>query len=231
MKKRLEIGLLVIIIIFSLTACTNKEAIDFKKDYESLNNVVNQNDKKYRAVTIPKNNPFVKSNASEIIEKISSGEKFYVYFGSPLCPWCRSIIEKSVEIANNNGIDKIYYVDIWDEEGKEILRDKYILDDSGKAIKTIDGTNEYTTLLEYLDEILPTYTYSSNKNGGVKLDVDEKRLYIPLFVYISKGKPVRSTNGLSELQIEAQDELTPEIIAEEEKLFDDFFINVCDESC
>lgn len=229
MKHR--VGLLLLLIAFSLTACTNKEAINFKKNYESLNGITNQSGKEYRTVTINKNNPFVKSDAKEIIEKIVAGENFYVYFGSSLCPWCRSSIEKAVEVANNNGIDKVYYVDIWDEEGNEILRDKYTLDDSGNAVKIVDATDEYVTLLEYLSDILPDYTYAANKNGGSKLDINEKRIYIPLFVYIANGKPIRSTSGLSDLQEKSRDELTPEILADEEKLFDDFFINVCDESC
>ena len=142
-KRSIPLLLLFLIVIFTLTACENKDAIDFKKNHEALNNVVNKNGKKHRTITISKDNPFVKSSAKEVIEKIENKENFYVYFGSALCPWCRSVIEKAVEVANNNGIDKIYYVDIWDSEGNEILRDKYTLDDDGNAVKIIDGTDEY----------------------------------------------------------------------------------------
>lgn len=223
--------LLIIIMVLALTACTNKDAAYFKDNYESLNGTINKNGKEHRTLTIPQNNPFIKSSAQEIIRKIENGENFYVYFGSTLCPWCRSVIEKAIEIANNNGIDKVYYVDIWDSEGNEILRDKYTLDDNGNAVKIVDGTDEYFKLLMYLETILPEYTYAANKNGGSKLDINEKRIYIPLFVYIAKGKPIRVTSGLSDLQIGSRDELTREILSDEEKLFDDFFINVCDESC
>ena len=71
---------------------------------------------------------------------------------------------------------------------------------------------------------MPDYTYAANKNGGAKLDVDEKRIYLPLFVYIAKGKPIRVTSGLSDLQTGSRDELTNEILQDEEQLFDDFFI-------
>ena len=162
---------------------------------------------------------------------VPNKESFYVYFGSELCPWCRSVIEKAIEVSNENGIDKIYSIDIWDDEGKEILRDKYTLNDNGEAVLSEDGTEEYFKLLEYLNDVLPDYTYAANKNGGDKLDVTEKRIYIPLFVYFAKGKPVRSTSGISELQIKSRDELTKEILSDEEKMFDDFFINACDESC
>ena len=229
--KKIVLSAFICFMLFGLTACTNKDASYFKDNYESINGIVNKNGKVHRTVSISKNNPFIKSNAKEVIEKIENGDEFYVYFGSTLCPWCRSVIEKATEVANNNGIEEIYYVDIWDEEGNEILRDKYTLDDNNNVTKIIDGTEEYFKLLTYLHEILPDYTYAANKNGGSKLDIEEKRIYIPLFVYIAKGKAVRSVTGISELQVESRDELTQEILNDEEKQFDDFFINICDESC
>jgi len=230
MKKIIKI-LLVIVMVFTLTSCTKKDSVLFKENYESLNGKTNANGKEYRTVSIPKKNPIVLSNASEIIEKIENKDTFYVYFGSTICPWCRSSIEKALEIANDNEIDKIYYVDIWDDSANEILRDKYTLDDNGNAVKIVDGTEEYFKLLEYLDSILPDYTYAANRNGGSQLNVDEKRIYIPLFVYIAKGVPVRSTGGISDKQTDSREELTEEILKDEETLFEDFFINVCDESC
>lgn len=228
MKKNF-LWLLLIPII--LTACASRDAQSFKKDYEALNGKTNANGKEHRTVEIAKDNPIVISSAEEIIKKIENEESFYVYFGSSLCPWCRSVIEKAMEIANMNGISKIYYVDVWDKEGNEILRDKYTLDDDGKAVKDIDGTEEYYKLLEYLDSVLDDYTYAANKQGGAKLDVDEKRIYLPNFIYIAKGKPVRITTGISELQTGARDELSEEMLKDEEKSFDDFFINVCDDNC
>ena len=227
MKKKI----LLLLLVFLLTACTNKDAILFKKDYESLNGLKNSNGKEYRVVNIEKNNAFIISDAKEIIDKIENGESFYVYFGSKLCPWCRSVIEKAIQVSNNNGIDEIYYVDVWDDEGKEILRDKYTLDDDNNTVLVNDGTAEYFKLLEYLDDVLPEYEYAANKNGGAKLEKKKKRIYLPLFIYIAKGKPVRVTSGLSDLQIGSRDELTEDILSDEEKMFDDFFISVCDESC
>ena len=39
------------------------------------------------------------------------------------------------------------------------------------------------------------------------------------------------TTGISDSQKDAREELTEEILKDEEQKFDDFFINVCDESC
>ena len=33
----------------------------------------------------------------DILKRIDNKETFYVYFGDRLCPWCRSVIEKSIE--------------------------------------------------------------------------------------------------------------------------------------
>lgn len=228
MKKRI---ILLVGIILLLTACTSKDSVKFKDEYEALNGITNKNGKEHRTVNIDKSNAIIISDAKTIIEKIENKESFYVYFGSELCPWCRSVIEKAIDISNENGIDEIYYVNIWDNEGKEILRDKYTLDDDGNAILVNDGTDDYFKLLELLKDVLPDYTYAANKNGGSKLDIEEKRIYIPLFVYIAKGKPIRVTSGISDLQTGSRDELSTDILKDEEKLFNDFFINVCDESC
>ena len=232
MKKKILLIVIVMVLLVNLTGCQkNKDAKIFKEDYESINGQTNSNGKEYRTLSIPKNNPIIISSAKEILEKIENEESFYVYFGSKLCPWCRSSIEKALEVANENGIEKVYYVDIWDNEGNEILRDKYTLDDNGKSVLVVDGTDEYFKLLDYLKDVLPDYTYAANKNGGAKLDIAEKRIYIPLFVYMAKGKPIRVTSGLSDLQTNSREELTKEILADEETLFDNFFINVCDETC
>ena len=228
MKNKLLIILLLFICMFSLTSCKKSDAIIFKNDYESLNGTTNSNGKEHRTVSIPKNNPFVISSAQEIVEKIENKDSFYVYFGSKLCPWCRSAIEKAIEVANDNGVDKIYYVDIWNDAGEEILRDKYTLDDKGTPVKSIEGTDEYYKLLKYLDNVLEDYTYTSE---GQELSYGEKRIYAPNFIYIAKGTPIRMTTGNSPKQTDSREELTEEILKDEEKMFNDFFINVCDESC
>lgn len=232
MKKKIILSTIIILLLV-MTACSknNKDALNFKKDYESLNGQTTSNGKEHRKLNIPKNNPFVITDAATIVEKLANGETFYVYFGSKLCPWCRSVIEKAIEVANANEIDKIYYVDIWDDEGNEILRDKYVLDEDGKAILIKDGTEDYFKILDYFKAVLPDYTYAANKNGGDKLDIKEKRIYVPLFVYVAKGTPARAVSGISDKQTKSREELTDEILADEEKIFDEFFINVCDDSC
>ena len=225
MKKKV---LLIILSLFLLTSCTKKDSKIFKEDYENMNGVMNSNGKIHREVHIPSENPIVISDAAEIVKMIENEESFYVYFGSKLCPWCRSVIEKAIEVANNNGIEKVYYVDIWDDEGNEILRDKFNLDEENKPVKVEDGTEEYQKLLTYLDNVLVDYTY---KQDNETLSFGEKRIYAPSFIYIAKGKAVRLTTGISEFQTDAREDLTKEMLEDTEKQFDDFFINICDENC
>ena len=226
MKKKVLL-LIILLSTMALTACGNKDAITFKNDYEALNGTSNASGKIHRTIEIPKDNPIVISSAKEIVEMIQNGQTFYVYFGSTLCPWCRSVIEKAVEVAQGSRKKKIYYVDIWDSEGNEILRDKYNLDDNNKPVKVIDGTQEYSQLLTYFADLLGDYTY---KLDGKTLSYGEKRIYAPTFIYISEGKATRMTTGISALQTDSRGELTKEILAEEEQAFEEFFKNTCDET-
>lgn len=226
--KYFLLGLFVLLFV----GCTS-DSSKFKNEYEKLNGVVNSNGKEYRSVSIGKN-PFVYSSASDIVNKIENKDTFYVYFGSSLCPWCRSVIEKAISSANNNGIDKIYYVDIWDSNGSEILRDKYIFDSNSNLVKVDNGTDDYFKLLEYFSKLLPDYTYAANKNGGKKLDISEKRIYIPAFIYIYKGQALRLESGISDSQVGSRDDLTDKILSDEEEKFNLFFnSNYCEreESC
>ena len=240
MKKKIFSLLVLLVGVFTLTACgkqedkketkENKAAVAFKEDYESLNGKIGKSGKENRTVNIPKDNMFEQITAKEALEKIEKGETFYIYFGDKLCPWCRSVIEKSIEVAKKNKVNKIYYVAIWDNDGNEILRDKYQLDETKKGKKTIekvkkvsDGAEEYSKLLEKLDNVLSDYTLTNSKNKKVK--VGEKRIYAPNFIYIKDGKAVKLTEGISEKQTDPFAELTKEILTDEENLFNEFFKN------
>lgn len=215
--------LVLIICIFVLSGCSvkqDKKAIEFKEEYESMNGIVNSKGKEHRSVFIDLHNSFEKVDASDIVEMIENEETFYVYFGDKLCPWCRSVIEKAVEISNKNKIEKIYYVAIWDDDGNEVLRDKYALEE-GQLNKISDGTEEYYKLLEYFDDVLSEYNLTDDE--GNKVEVGEKRIFAPNFIYVKDGKAVRLTEGISELQKDSREELTSEILKDEKKLFEAFF--------
>ena len=205
--------IVVILLLLSVAGCGNKR--DFKKEYESLNG------DEYRSVSIPKNNPIVFASANEIVEKLKNNETFYVYFGSEYCPWCRSVIEKALEVANNKNIDKIYYVSIWDGSHNEILRDTFALNEKGEAYASKTGTEDYYELINRLSSVLDDYVLTNDK--GEKIPCNEKRIFAPTFIYVENGQALRKETGISSLQSKSNDELTDEIKADEEAKFSEFF--------
>ena len=222
MKKYL-IVLVLFIMLLGVTGCkNNKYALEFKEEYESLNGTTNKSGKEHRKINISKNNPFHKVEQKDIVKMIEDKQTFYLYVGDPLCPWCRSVLEKSIEVAKENKVKEIYYIDIWDDDGNEILRDKYELKD-GTLVKTVNGTEEYKKLLEYFDSVLSNYTVSDN--DGNKIETGEKRIYAPNFFYIENGKVIKLVEGISDKQKDSREELTKEILDDEQKIFEEFFNN------
>ncbi len=219
-----KISLIVVASIFLLAGCTknNKEAaLEFKKDYESLNGVVNSKGKEHRTVSIDKTNPFVKVTPEKLIERVENGETLFIYVGDKLCPWCRSVIEKAVEVANKNKIKEILYIPIWDDEGNEILRDKYIVNENGVLEKTIEGTDSYRKMLTLFDDVLEEYTIT---NGDVITSTNEKRIYAPTFIYVKNKEALRMTTAISDKQKDSREELTEEMLKDEEQQLLDFFL-------
>ena len=219
MKKKIFFIIFLITVLF-ITGCSNEKALELKKEYESMNGVEGKNGKVHRTVSIAEDNPYEKVQAKDIVDKINNKETFYVYFGDKLCPWCRSVIEKSIEVAKKKNIKKIYYVEIWNDEGEEILRDKYILE-NGSLNKTIEGLEEYTKLLEVFKDLLKDYTLTNE--AGEKIETGEKRIYAPNYIYIEKGVPKTLITGISEKLTDSRGELTKEILEDEEKMFNEFF--------
>lgn len=220
--KRFKLIVILLIGILLFTGCSNKDALKFKEDYESINGKeIGEN--KYRDISIDKDNPFVEVDAEKILDMIEKDETFYVYFGDKKCPWCRSVIEKAIEVSKDYDVNKIYYVSIWDDDFNEILRDKYKINDKGKVEKVSDGTDTYNKLLKEFDSLLSDYTLTDNNKKEVK--VGEKRIYAPNFIYVSNGKAIKMTDGISDKQKDSYQELSDEILADEEKLFKEFFNN------
>ena len=218
--KRIFVFIISIII---LTGCSKKDTkygLEFKKSYEKLNGVVNKVGKTHRSVSIDKNNPYKKIDSKTIIEKINNKETFYLYIGDELCPWCRSVIEKSIEVSKKMNVKTIYYIDIWDDDGNEIFRDKYEIKDK-KIVKTIDGTPEYKKLLKLFDSLLTEYFISDGT--GEKVSTNEKRIYAPSYIYIRKGKPIKLVEGISDKQTDSREELSEDILKDEENIFTAFF--------
>ena len=227
MKKILSI-LLVLISVFAVVGCEQKSkatdaSLAFKEDYEKLNGKENKSGKVHRTVSIDEANPYVEVSADEIVKKLENKETFYVYFGSTLCPWCRSTIESAIKVAKEKNIETIYYVDVWDDEGNEILRDKLEVDKKGKVKVAKEGTESYYKLLDYFDEYLRNYDLTDS--NGKAVESNEKRIYAPNYMYIENGNIKKLTNGKADSQNDAREELTEQLKNEQLAKFRDFFNN------
>lgn len=229
-KKLMLVASLLMIVGITLTGCTFKEqpreaALNFKAEYESLNDKTTSSGKEYRKLNIDDDNPFIKVTPKDIVDKIKNGETFYLYVGDSMCPWCRSNVETAIKVAKNKGIKDIYYIDIWDDNHTEILRDVYELKSDKKdmkVVKTKDGIDEYEFLLDTFKDVLRDYELT-DKETGKTYSTGEKRIYAPNYFYIKDGKAVKMESGKADGLTSAYDELTEEILKDQENKFNEFF--------
>lgn len=213
--KRKSILLSLLLIVFLLGGCTkkviNEDALKFKEDYESLNDVVIKDEIKHRSITISEDNPMVYKTFGEIAEMIENKESFIVYVGFSACPWCRSVIPYVLEVAKDNKIETIYYVNVRSDNTKATdLRGYYKLDKKDKPVVDIKADENYYKVLNTLDEFLTPYTLETSK--GKKVKTGENRLYAPSFIVYKDGVAIGLDECISDKQTDGFAELTDEMI-------------------
>lgn len=182
MKKIVYI-LLVIVEVFLITGCGKEtDALKFKKEYEDLNGKTIENTKyKYPSIEISKNNKVKYSNYDEVLEVLKDGTGV-IYLGYPTCPWCRNAVPVLLEAANEVGIEDIYYINMKEE------RDEIKVKEDGTLEVVKEGTEGYKKLLKRLDLILDDYTLK-DINGNT-VSANEKRIYVPLVIFVRDGEIV-----------------------------------------
>lgn len=186
---------------------TPTDAIKFKEEYESLNGKTNDNNKKYREVSISSVNPIIYKSAEEVAQMIDDKETFVVYFGYNSCPWCRSVISTFIETAKELHIDKVYYVNVHD------IRDVITLNSDNELETTKKGSEGYYSLIKKLDNVLADYDITD------EVKAPEKRIYAPNVVVVIKGVGKALTTGISESQDDAYMTLTPDMVEDTQKQF------------
>ena len=233
MKKKILLVIMICLSLLVITACdkTRESALEFKNEYEGVNGKVIRDDITYSVLSIDDDNPYIKVEPSEIVKKIENKESFYLYVGDSLCPWCRSGLEKMIEVAKKEGIKDIYYIDFWDDDHNEILRDLYEVKD-GKVNKTKDATDDYLKILDAVKDYAQDYTITSD---GKTYDVGVKRLFGGDHFYFNKGVCERYVTLRSDKLAKSNDELTEEVLKDQEETFTKLFqnANVCtgNENC
>ena len=188
--KKIITGMMIGIILFSLTACkkeeTKTDASRFKEEYESLNGTKNSSGKTIREIEIGEDNPMIYQSTKDILKKMEDKETFVVYFGFAECPWCRSMLEQFLKSAKDNGIDSIYYV-----------------------VETNPGVDGYKELIEKMKDVLADYTLTTE--NGEEVMVGEKRIYAPNVVAVVAGQPEKMVEGTSEKLEDPYSKLTDEM--------------------
>ena len=213
MKRDLVIKIifgLVVVAAFVLLLIPSKPTEDelrFKKEYESINNQVNEHTgKKNRKVSIPENNRVIYIEGKELLKKMKNKDSFIVYFGFSDCPWCRSVIEILIKTMKENNVKEIYYMDI------KNIRDTYKIEDE-QPVKEKDGTEEYMKLIKKLENVLKDYEID-------EVSVGEKRIYAPNVVGIKEGKATVMKTGVSKKETNPYMKLTKTMKEDTKKQFE-----------
>ena len=193
-----------------------------KEHYESLNGLTNASGKEHRTITISEDNVFVDISPDDLKEKIDNNEEFILFMSSNMCPWCRSVIESIDTISKEQGIEKIYTLENWDSEGKEIFRDKLSVSEDGTINVDIPGHETYYKLLSMdVNDFFSEFELT-DKNE-VKHPSGEKRIYLPTLLYIKDGEIKLMTTATSTHQENSRDELTEQILQDQRNMLEDFF--------
>lgn len=203
------------------------DAINFKNEYESLNNVVRDKDgKTIKEISIDANNPVDILTEEEAISFLENGTGI-IYFGFPDCPWCRSMLPVLLQTLSNLSISKLNYLNVGS------IRDTLVLGAKNKVEVKEEGSKGYYKILELLDEVLEPY-YLTN-DAGKKINTKEKRLFAPTVVAIKDGKVVDIHVGTVESQKSGYDDLTKEQKEELSERFTNLIRKVysvdCEEPC
>ncbi len=234
MKKRLMISLIILFIILLITLILTRtvlvkrrNAINFKEEYEEVNGKEMMENRKYRSITIDKNNPFVYSSLEKINKKIENKDTFIVYFGAWWCPWCRSVLPSAIKEAKEYKIKTIYYINVRDDLNDETkdIRDIYSLDKKNKIYLSHEGTKDYHDFLKYADKVLVDYDSHGVSVKGTKFE-GAKRVGAPNFIIVKNGKVTYMTEGipssLSDPFMKLDKEVTKDIEKEFIKLYKEF---------
>lgn len=167
------IALVIAVLFFLLNNKGMSDGERFKQEYEELND-------SHLEVNIDSDNMIKYISLEEAIDIIKN-DTGVIYFGYPSCPWCRNAVPVLLDAASSTSLDTIYYVNAYN------IRDVKEIDD-GNIVTTNEGDRLYDDLLEVLDDILDPYTLTLD-NGEV-IDFGEKRLYVPMVLFVKDGEVV-----------------------------------------
>lgn len=193
----------------------NSDAVKFEKEYESLNGIKTGNNE-YLELDISSDNPMIYAKYDDIEQMINSGTGV-IYFGFPECPWCRNVVPQLISVADEAGLDKIYYFNALE------IRDVKSIDENGDVVVEKEGTEEYNKLIELLYDYLGEYE-------GLN-DETIKRLYFPTVVFVKDGQIIGSHIGTLDSQTNPYIPLTESQSTELKDIYSEYMLEVLDIIC
>ncbi len=186
--------ILLVLFIWSTGAFSkNSDATKFYSEYGSVSDI--------------KENNLYKYASKEQVLNILDHDTGVIYFGYSTCTWCKSMVSVLNDAASEAEVKEINYYDIKND------RDELVLNENNEIITEKQGTAFYRELLKELDDVLSPYLLKDSE--GKEVDTEEKRIYVPLVVFVKEGEAVFAHQNTIESQDDPMKKLTKK---EEEEL-------------
>ena len=167
--------------------------VDYKYDKK------NSNGQMYPTVTISEDNTIKYVTDKEVLDLLTNGTGV-IYFGFKTCPWCRTLVDSLVKVANQKN-EVINYFDITEINSRFEVKDNEI-----KVLRK--GTDNYYKILDKLSDYLNDY-YLTDSEGNY-YETSEKRIYSPTLVAIADGQITSFHVGTLDSQESGYDKLSSE---------------------
>lgn len=183
--------LLIFVLIFNdgdILLFAESDSNKFEREYESLNDKIAYENKKYPEVDIVSNNKIKYFTIEEFLTLIDNKGDAVVYFGYETCLYCRNAIEVLINVAVETKLDEILYINI--EDYWDVLE----LDANGKVITKTRSHSKYYEMLDVLGNEL-TEDYLLKDMYGASINTEKKRIEVPLVIFIADGKIVSYRKG------------------------------------
>ncbi len=199
---------------------TDVDSVKFKNEYEGLNEAGIE-------LNIDKNNPIEYADYDKILEIIENGTGI-IYLGFPGCPWCRNALPVLFDVAKENNIETIYYMNILNERDSYVVEDGklvYAKDEEGNEKK---GTEGYHKLLKALDKHLSDYTILFEEK---EYKTGEKRIYAPSVIFVRDGEVLGIHVSTVDSQESPKEPLTDKQYDELYGIYEDYILKVKGGTC